>query len=52
MKTKLCVQVMSRSVSVALSFCRHLKIIGFDDSAATEEFLLFMNRCFVDVCFY
>lgn len=51
MKTKLCVQVMSRSVSVALSFCRHLKIVGFEDSAATEEFLLFMNRYLINVAF-
>lgn len=44
MKTKLCLQIMSNSVAVAIRVCRILKIDGFEDSDATEEFLLLMNR--------
>lgn len=46
MKTKLCLQVMSNSVSNALNLCRELGIPDFNGSAATEEFLYLMNQLF------
>ena len=47
MKVKYAVQVLSRRVSKSLKFCReHLKLDSFQNSEATEEFILIMNDIF------
>ncbi|ODM86760.1 DNA transposase THAP9 [Orchesella cincta] len=46
MKTKLCVQVLSNSVAIALGVCRELDVEGFEDTEATEEFLKIIDRLF------
>lgn len=47
MKVKLAVQLLSRSVAVALEFCRKiLKLDEFKDSEATEKFIKTLNNLF------
>ena len=47
MKVKYAAQVMSRSVSLSLKFCREeLKLPQFQGSEATERFLIIMNDIF------
>ncbi len=43
MKCKLALQVISRSTAVGIEVCRTLGIPGFEDSAATSEFLETFN---------
>lgn len=44
MKTNLCVQTLSSSVSVALGVCHELGIKGFEESKPTEEFLALTDK--------
>lgn len=47
MNVKLATQLLSRSVSKAIQFCRQeLKLSGFEDSEATEKFIMAMNNVF------
>lgn len=47
MNVKLATQLLSRSVSKALEFCRQeLKLIDFADSAGTEKFIMILNNAF------
>ena len=46
MKIRLAAQVFSDSVADALDVCRKEKMAGFEDSAATAEFILLLNRAF------
>lgn len=43
MKCKLALQVISRSTAVGIDVCKSLGIPGFEDSAATTEFLETFN---------
>lgn len=47
MKVKLATQALSKSVATALKFCREdAKLSAFENSEATETFLLNMNNLF------
>lgn len=47
MKVRLAVQVLSRSVGIAIGYCnRELKMQEFQDSEATEEFTIIFNDIF------
>lgn len=47
MKVKLASQLLSRSVSIALQYCREvLKLKEFEDSEGTEKFILLFNNLF------
>ncbi|KAG7307177.1 hypothetical protein JYU34_007329 [Plutella xylostella] len=47
MNVKLATQLLSRSVSKAIEFCRQeLKLPGFENSEATEKFIMIMNNIF------
>lgn len=47
MKVKLAMQLLSRSVSISLKFCREtLKLDKFEKSAGTENFIMLLNDLF------
>lgn len=47
MNVKLATQLLSRSVSIAIEFCRQeLKLPDFLESEATEKFIMIMNNVF------